>query len=221
MYPVPFASIDKKHTTHPYSEFAKDWLPISPNGVPIGVSYDDGRPVLLDALSRDGVKQCFLSVGNLNYGRNMLYSVARFVGEERAPLATILIARNQSAWEEFAWMSSFMFAFPSYKKEAEDILLRTSAYNSAAKRNGSSEKVLLLIDDFDGVATMNYDARNAVLDIVKEPSLNVTVFMTVPPQSKGNVPLLNKWIPIQEVDNGLSFSEGAGECHFYPLNVFG
>ena len=207
--------------TYPYKDFMLDFLPLPPNAIPLGKCVDDGLPVLMSIdYVKDESRHSQVFIGDLDYSRNILRSIVRFVNDDKFPVIPCVVTPRPEVWEDVVTqvnIPGFRF-FPSYKDEAQDFMNNAYEYNHGG-RHLNLEKIMLLVDDYSAVRKTDFVPRNAFCDIVSRPSRNVFVFVTSSEKDSVNLPYYKTglWTEFRQNDSHMLFQEGDEFLEMWPL----
>lgn len=208
-------------STYSYKQFMLDFLPLPPHAIPLGRCVEDGLPVLMSIdYVEDKNRRSQVFIGNLDYSRNVLRSIIRFVNDDGFPAIPCVVTPFPEMWEDVVRqvnIPGFRF-FPSYTDEAQDFMNNAYEYNHGG-RHLNLEKILLLIDDYSAIRKMDFDPRNAFCDIVSKPSRNVFVFTTSSEKDSVNLPYYktNLWTEFHQRGDCMVFPEKDNFLEMYPL----
>jgi len=157
----------------------------------LGVA-SDGLPVLLNL--HDPIPGPLLIVGDAGAGKTaFLQNVARFAIRTRNPrdLQFGVITNHVDEWEIIPETPHRIGVFPAQQSGAQDLLLSLAAWAHTSRKTGQS--VLLLIDDLEAVANLDFDAlQNLRWLLLRGPARRVWPILTLNAERYGHV---LSWIP--------------------------
>ncbi len=153
----------------------------------------DGLPVLLNL--HDPVPGPLLIVGDAGAGKtNFLRTVAHAVTRTHTPedIQFGVVTNHVDEWENIGNESNRVGVFSSHHTGAQDFILSLASWAHANKNTRQS--VLLLIDDLEAVASMDFDAlQNLRWLLLRGPSRRVWPIIAMNAERYGQV---LSWIQI-------------------------
>jgi len=152
----------------------------------LGVA-SDGLPVLLNL--HDPVPGPMLVMGDAGAGKSLfLRTLARAATLSHKPddVQFGVITNHTDEWGSMEQTSHRVGVFPSYHTGAQDFLLSLASWAHANKNTRQS--VLLLIDDLESVASLDFDAlQNLRWLLLRGPSRRVWPIITMNAERYGQV----------------------------------
>jgi hypothetical protein len=157
----------------------------------LGVA-SDGLPVLLNL--HDPVPGPILVASDAGAGKTaFLQSVASAVAQVHDPndVQFAVVTNHPDEWEGLEATPHRVGIFPVYHNSAQDLMLSLGAWAHANKN--SRQSVLLLIDDLESIAQLDFDAlQNFRWLLLRGPSRRVWSIVTMNAERYGQV---LSWIP--------------------------
>jgi hypothetical protein len=164
----------------PLSEVLAEYGPMPREAMFLGVA-SDGLPVLLNL--HDPVPGPLLIVGDAGAGKtNLLKIVARAAGMMHQPeeLQFGVVTSHPEEWGAFDRIPNNVGVFPIYGNSSQDFLLSLASW--AHGNHSSKQVVLLLLDDLEAAANLDFDARqNLRWLLLRGPARRVWPIVTVNP----------------------------------------
>lgn len=161
----------------PLSEVLAEYGPMPHEALFLGVA-SDGLPVLLNL--HDPVPGPLLVMGDPGAGKtNLLQIVARAAGIMHPPenLQFGVLTSHPEEWGVFERIPNNVGIFPLYGNSSQDFLLSLASW--AHGNHTSKQVVLLLLDDLEAAANMDFDARqNLRWLLLRGPSRRVWPLVT-------------------------------------------
>ena len=153
----------------------------------------DGLPVLLNL--RDPLPGPMLVTGDAGSGKTgFLQTIAHVVTQTHTAedVQFGVITSHMDEWEHMETAPHRVGIFPSYHTSAQDFLLSLASWAHANKN--ARQSVLLLIDDLESVANLDFDAlQNLRWLLLRGPSRRVWPIITMNAERYGQV---LSWIQI-------------------------
>lgn len=176
----------------PLSSVLAEIGPLPREALFLGVA-SDGLPVLLNL--HDPVPGPLLVVGEAGAGKtDFLKSVAHYLTQTHAPndLQFGVVTDHPDEWEGVENTTHRVGIFSTNHTSAQDVLL--SLASLAHDNKNSKQSVLLLIDDLESIAKLDFDAlQNFRWLLARGPSRRVWPIITMNAERYGQV---LSWIPI-------------------------
>lgn len=162
------------------SEVLAEYGPMPREALFLGVA-SDGLPVLLNL--HDPVPGPLLIMGDAGAGKtNLLQIVARAAGIMHQPedLQFGVLTSHTEEWNAFDRIPNNVGVFPLYGNSSQDFLLSLASW--AHDNHSSKQVVLLLLDDLEVAANLDFDARqNLRWLLLRGPARRVWPIVTVNP----------------------------------------
>jgi hypothetical protein len=181
--PVPAAPI--------LSEVLTELGPLPREALFLGIAAD-GLPVLLNL--HDPLPGPILVTGASGSGKTVfLQTVARAVTQTHKPedVQFGVITPHPEEWESMEITSHQAGLFSAHKTETQDFLLSLASW--AHSNKNTRQTVLLLIDDLEAIASLDFDAlQNLRWLLLRGPSRRVWPIITMNAERYGQV---LSWIP--------------------------
>ena len=163
------------------SEVLAEYGPMPREALFLGVA-SDGLPVLLNL--HDPVPGPLLIMGDAGAGKtNLLQIIARAAGIMHQPedLQFGVLTSHTEEWSAFDRIPNNVGVFPLYGNSSQDFLLSLASW--AHDNHSSKQVVLLLLDDLEVAANLDFDARqNLRWLLLRGPARRVWPIVTVNPQ---------------------------------------
>ena len=160
--------------------------PMPPEALFLGVA-EDGLPVLLNL--HDPIPGPVLITGDPGAGKTgLLQSIASAAGKTHQPddLQFGVLTRYPDEWGALEDIPNNVGIFPLYHQSAEDFILSLASWAHGNKT--SKQSVLLLLDDLDAAADLDFDARqNLRWLLLRGPARRVWPLITLNPQRMQNI----------------------------------
>lgn len=164
----------------PLSEVLAEYGPMPREALFLGVA-SDGLPVLLNL--HDPVPGPLLIMGDPGAGKtNLLQIVARAAAIMHQPedLQFGVLTGHPEEWSAFDRIPNNVGIFPLYGNSSQDFLLSLASW--AHGNHSSNQVVLLLLDDLEAAANLDFDARqNLRWLLLRGPARRVWPLVTVNP----------------------------------------
>ena len=162
------------------SEVLAEYGPMPREALFLGVA-SDGLPVLLNL--HDPVPGPLLIMGDAGAGKtNLLQIIARAAGIMHQPedLQFGVLTSHTEEWNAFDRIPNNVGVFPLYGNSSQDFLLSLASW--AHDNHSSKQVVLLLLDDLEVAANLDFDARqNLRWLLLRGPARRVWPIVTVNP----------------------------------------
>ena len=162
------------------SKVLAEYGPMPREALFFGVA-SDGLPMLLNL--HDPVPGPLLIIGDPGAGKtNLLHIVARAAGIMHQPedLQFGVLTSHPEEWNAYERIPNNVGIFPLYGNSSQDFLLSLASW--AHGNHSSNQVVLLLLDDLEAAANMDFDARqNLRWLLLRGPSRRVWPIVTVNP----------------------------------------
>ena len=164
----------------PLSEVLAEYGPMPHEALFLGVA-SDGLPVLLNL--HDPVPGPLLIMGDAGAGKtSLLQIVARAAGIMHQPeqLQFGVLTSHPEEWSAFDRIPNNVGIFPLYGNSSQDFLLSLASW--AHGNHSSKQVVLLLLDDLEAAANLDFDARqNLRWLLLRGPARRVWPLVTMNP----------------------------------------
>ena len=165
----------------PLGEVLAEFGPMPPEALFLGVA-SDGLPVLLNL--HDPVPGPLLITGDAGAGKtNFLQVLCHAAGRMHQPqqLQFGVLTSYPDEWSGVEHVPNNVGVFPLYHEAAEDFILSLASW--AHDNKTSRQSVLLLLDDLEAAANLNFDARqNLRWLLLRGPVRRVWPIITLNPQ---------------------------------------
>ena len=162
------------------SDVLAEYGPMPPEALFLGVA-SDGLPVLLNL--HDPVPGPILIAGDAGTGKTaLLHIIAAAAGKMHQPekLQFGALTSHPDEWSAAEAIPNHVGTFPLYNKSCEDFILSLASWAHGNK--SSKQSVLLLLDDLEAVANLDFDARqNLRWLLLRGPARRVWPIVTVNP----------------------------------------
>ena len=156
-----------------------------PEALFLGVA-SDGLPVLLNL--HDSVPGPILIAGDAGTGKTtLLQTVAIAAGMMHQPeqLQLGVVTSHPDEWNGLEEIPNNVGIFPTYHQSAEDFILSLASWAHGNK--SSKQSILLLIDDLEAIAKMDFDAQqNLRWLLLRGPARRVWPIVTINPNRMEN-----------------------------------
>ena len=160
--------------------------PLPPEALFLGVA-SDGLPVLLNL--HDPVPGPLLITGETGAGKTaFLKTIARSVAQthEPASLQFAVITNRPEEWNDLEETGHRVGVFASHHTAAQDLLLSLASW--AHSNKSARQSVLLLVDDLEAVAGLEFDAvQNLRWLLLRGPARRVWPIVTMNATRYGQV----------------------------------
>jgi hypothetical protein len=170
----------RKSTLPALHEVLDEFGPMPPEALFLGVA-SDGLPVLLNL--HDPVPGPILIAGDAGTGKTaVLQTLACAAGLMHQPeqLQFGALTSHPDEWGALEGIPNNVGIFPLYHQSAEDFILSLASWAHGNK--SSKQAVLLLIDDLEDIAKLNFDARqNLRWLLLRGPARRVWPIVTLNP----------------------------------------
>jgi len=170
----------------PLSEVLTELGPMPTEAMFLGVA-SDGLPVLLNL--HDPVPGPILIVADAGTGKtDLLQTIALAAGMMHQPEQVQFgaMTSHPEEWSELDQSPNNVGTFPVYHRSAEDFILSLASWAHGNK--SSRQSVLLLIDDLETVAKLDFDAQqNLRWLLLRGPARRVWPIVTLNPNRMDNV----------------------------------
>lgn len=167
------------------SDVLNEFGPMPPEALFLGVA-SDGLPVLLNL--HDPVPGPILIAGDARTGKTaVLQTIALAAGMMHQPdqLQFGTLTSHPDEWNGFEEISNNVGIFPIQHQSSEDFILSLASWAHGNK--SSRQSILLLIDDLEAIAKMDYDARqNLRWLLLRGPARRVWPIITINPNRMEN-----------------------------------
>jgi len=170
----------------------------------LGVA-SDGLPVLLNL--HDPVPGPILIAGDAGTGKTtLLQTIALAAGIMHQPeqLQFGVLTSHPDEWSGLEEIPNNVGIFPLYHQSSEDFILSLASWAHGNK--SSKQSIILLIDDLEAIAKLNFDAQqNLRWLLLRGPARRVWPIITLNPNRMGNaIPWLEAFhtrvfAPIQNI----------------------
>lgn len=168
---------------YPFSNFYSSFAPLPRNAVMLGRCNEDGLPVFYDMSGEHTIRPISIK-GDIDDARYVLFSVVlSLLNEGNTPHKVIIVSKHPEQWEPFYCkvgydlLQQWVGVAPSYKEDAQQIISYVAQY-ACNQRSYDDEKILLLVDDYDGILSMDFsfkvDFKRILLNISKKINVIVT-----------------------------------------------
>ena len=164
----------------PLDEVLTEFGPMPPEALFLGVA-SDGLPVLLNL--HDPIPGPILIMGDAGTGKtNLLQTIASAAGAMHQPeqLQFGALTSHPDEWSALEEIPNNVGIFPLYHQAAEDFILSLASWAHGNK--SSRQSVLLLLDDLEAVAKLDFDAQqNLRWLLLRGPARRVWPIVTINP----------------------------------------
>jgi hypothetical protein len=168
------------------SEVLNEFGPMPPEALFLGVA-SDGLPVLLNL--HDPIPGPILIAGDAGTGKTaFLQTIASTAGMMHQPeqLQFGALTSHPDEWSALESIPNNVGIFPFYHQSSEDFILSLASWAHGNK--SSRQSVLLLIDDLEAIAKLDFDARqNLRWLLLRGPARRVWPIITINPNRMENV----------------------------------
>ena len=168
------------------SEVLNEFGPMPPEALFLGVA-SDGLPVLLNL--HDPIPGPILIAGDAGTGKTaFLQIIASTAGMMHQPeqLQFGALTSHPDEWSALEGIPNNVGIFPFYHQSSEDFILSLASWAHGNK--SSRQSVLLLIDDLEAIAKLDFDARqNLRWLLLRGPARQVWPIITINPNRMENV----------------------------------
>jgi len=168
------------------SEVLNEFGPMPPAALFLGVA-SDGLPVLLNL--HDPIPGPILIAGDAGTGKTaFLQTIASTAGIMHQPeqLQFGALTSHPDEWSALEGIPNNVGIFPFYHQSSEDFILTLASWAEGNK--SSRQSVLLLIDDLEAIAKLDFDARqNLRWLLLRGPARRVWPIITINPNRMENV----------------------------------
>ena len=158
----------------------------------LGVAAD-GLPVLLNL--HDPLPGPMLVTGDVGSGKTaLLQSIARTLSQTHQPndLQYGVVTNRSDEWSELQNTSHRAGVFSTNDTSAQDLILSMASW--AHEKKNTRQSVLLIIDDLEAIAKLDFDAlQNLRWLLARGPSRRVWPIVTMDAERYGQV---LAWIPL-------------------------
>lgn len=172
-------------------EVLNEFGPMLPEALFLGVA-SDGLPVLLNL--HDPVPGPLLIAGDAGTGKTTLLQTiaeAAAMMHQSEQLQFGVLTSNPDEWKKLKDAHNNVGIFPMYHQSSEDFILSLASWAHGNKSSGQS--IVLLIDDLEQVAKMDYEAQqNLRWLLLRGPARRVWPIITVNADRYGKT---LSWIP--------------------------
>ena len=196
--------------------------PMPPEALFLGIA-SDGLPVLLNL--HDPVPGPILIAGDAGTGKTaLLQTIAIAAGAMHQPeqLQFGALTSHLDEWSGFEEIPNNVGVFPIQHQSSEDFILSLAAW--AHENKSSRQIILLLIDDLEAIAKLDFDAQqNLRWLLLRGPARRVWPIITINPNRMENT---QPWLeafhtrifgPIQNIH--LARQMDADSADFDSLNI--
>jgi len=174
----------------PLSEVLTEFGPMPPEALFLGVA-SDGLPMLLNLY--DPIPGPILIIGDAGIGKtNLLQTIATAAGAMHRPeqLQFGALTSHPDEWNALEEIPNNVGIFSFYHQSAEDFILSLASWAHGNK--SSRQSVLLLLDDLEAVAKLDFDAQqNLRWLLLRGPARRVWPIVTINPNRMENT---EKWL---------------------------
>ena len=189
--PMPFDQTQDKPATPDLGRVLAEIGPLPREALFLGVA-SDGLPVLLNL--RDPIPGPLLITGDAGTGKTgFLQSVARSIPMTHAPgnVQYGVITNHPEEWEGVETTPHRIGLFSTHQTGAQDLLFSLASW--AHSNKNQKQSILLLIDDLESVASLDFDAlQNLRWLLLRGPARRVWPVITLNAARYGHV---LSWIP--------------------------
>ena len=174
-----------RHTLPSLDEVLNEFGPMPPEALFLGVA-SDGLPVLLNL--HDPVPGPILLAGDAGTGKTaFLQTIALAAGTMHQPeqLQFGALTSHPDEWDALENIPNNVGIFPLYHQSSGDFILSLASWAHGNK--SSKQSVLLLIDDLEAIAKLDFDARqNLRWLLLRGPARRVWPIVTLNPNRMEN-----------------------------------
>jgi len=182
---VSLAKPQPTQTLPSLSEVLNEFGLMPPEALFLGVA-SDGLPVLLNL--HDPVPGPILIAGDAGTGKTaLLQTIALAAGMMHQPnqLQFGTLTSHPEEWNGFEEISNNVGIFPIQHQSSEDFILSLASWAHGNK--SSRQSILLLIDDLEAIAKLDFDARqNLRWLLLRGPARRVWPIITINPNRMEN-----------------------------------